>query len=117
MAEPTPIFLTTVAGEWSFWPVAVALSSGDRLRGIRRVPPGSGLLLWGRSVHGRGLSEGLIVVEIDADGTVVGTGWLRPGGLYVARRAGWLLEVPLGAGSPAIGARLVAGRPAVLAGT
>lgn len=89
----------------------VAVGFRERLAGIRGVPWDHGLLLWGRSVHGRGLRRALAVVAVDATGTVAGTRILRPGGVVVFRRPGWMLEIPAAAGVPAAGASLVMTAP------
>jgi hypothetical protein len=72
----------------------VAASPSQRLQGIGAVPPGGGLLLAGRSVHGFGLDRPLRVVGLDERGTVVAVRLLDPGRLVVLARARYLLELP-----------------------
>jgi hypothetical protein len=96
-----------VAGAgWRSGPLLVARTHRERFRGLRPRPRGRGLLLAGRSVHGRGMREGLRVVSLDAAGRVRRVALLRPRGVFVDRGARWILELPLESGAPAEGTAL-----------
>lgn len=96
-----------VAGAgWRSGPLLVARTRRERWRGLRPRPRGRGLLLAGRSVHGFGMEESLQVISLDAAGWVRRVTEMRPRGIFVDRRARWILELPLESGAPAEGTAL-----------
>ena len=96
--------VVVTSGRWRSPPIAVATSFADRLVGMRRNGA-SGLLLRCSSVHAIGLVSPLRVVHVDSDGTVLRQDVLTAG-RRVAARGTWILELPLGAGSPDTGVKL-----------
>ena len=84
--------------------MVVATTFRRRLIGIHSGAAG-GLLVHTSSVHGVGLAEPLCILHISGSGVVVGHDVLGVGGLV---RAGdyWVLEIPIAAESPPIGAQL-----------
>jgi len=95
---------------WRSGPLLVACTRRERWRGLRPRARGGGLLLVGRSVHGRGMQEALRVVSLDALGRVRRVALLRPGAFFVDGGAKWIVEVPLGRGAPSEGTTLKARR-------
>ncbi len=92
-----------VAVGWRSGPLEVASGFGRRWRGLRPRCRGTGLLLGGGAVHGRGMAEPLMVVGFDADGRVVGVRRLDPGrflrlpgAVMVAELATWRPPPPRG---------------------
>lgn len=79
--------------EWSSGPVAVAVSFRDRWRGLRPSPAGFGLLLKTRSVHSFGMKTDLLLVGIDARGTVIDTRTLRPSRIVTLPKVRFILEL------------------------
>ncbi len=98
--------LELVTDGWSSGPVHEATSFWSRWKGIRGVPGGSGLIIRGRSVHGIGLSDPLLVVGLDENDRVVHVARLEPGRVVGCRRAAAMLELQLGVPAPPLGARL-----------
>lgn len=91
---------------WRSPPVQIAVGFGARLRGLRHDSTG-GILLWGRSVHGIGMSRPLQVIRLDRTGAVDHrVRVLRPGRLVVFPHPGWILELPAAWPSPPPGAGL-----------
>ena len=80
-------------GEWTSGPVRVADSFGGRLVGIHGAPPGWGVLIAGRSVHGMFILRRLWAVGLDKTLRVVGVRTLRPGGLAFFTNAAAVLEL------------------------
>jgi hypothetical protein len=78
---------------WSSGPVAVAVGFRDRWRGLRPSPAGFGLLLKTRSVHSLGMKTDLLVVGIDARGTVIDTRTLKPGRFVMLPAVRFILEL------------------------
>lgn len=64
-----------------------------RLAGIHAVPPGWGVLIPGRSVHGMVIARNLWAVGLDATLQVVGVRLLRPARIAVFREATAILEL------------------------
>lgn len=64
-----------------------------RLVGIHGVPPGWGVLIPGRSVHGLVIVRRLWAVGLDLSLRVVGVNLLRPGGIAAFGDAGAILEL------------------------
>ena len=92
--------LTVSAPGWSHGPVLAAVAMRHRRTGLRPLALGWGLLIAGRSVHGRGMAEPLAVVGLDAAGTVVGSSRLVPGGRVEMAGAVAVLELPAGVTVP-----------------
>lgn len=91
---------------WTHRPVAVASTWRTRRAGLAPLPLGWGLLIAGRSVHGRGLCAPLAVVGIDPAGVVIGAVTLRPGSLVKVAGAAAILELPVSVAIPDPGAVL-----------
>lgn len=87
----------------------LAATPAQRWRGIGAVPPGVGVLLAGRSVHGFGLDRPLRVVGLDPRGTVVAVRRLNPRRIVFVARAVYLLELP-----EPVGSGVVAGQQATV---
>jgi hypothetical protein len=97
--------------EWVSPPLGVARRMAERAAGIRGVPPGHGVLMRTRSVHGFGLVAPLGVVAIESDGRVSDVRVLRPGRVMWLGRVRWVAELPAECPPPRRGSRL---RPARL---
>ena len=88
---------------WRSGPILVALGFHRRLRGIRAVPPGWGVLLRGRSVHTLGLSSPLTVITLDGSGRVRRAGRVPPGRVLMDPGAVWIAELPPAGRPPGVG--------------
>ena len=99
-------FRVSAAG-WSHAPVMAASGLRHRRSGLCPLALGWGLLLAGRSVHGRGMAEPLTVVGLDAAGAVIGSTPLAPGGRVTFPGAVAVLELPAGVAVPDPGTALV----------
>jgi hypothetical protein len=93
-------------GTWFSGPLLAARSRRARLHGIRAVPPGWGVLLQTRSVHGFGLRNPLIVVGLDRHGRVCLIRDLAPRKIVTMAAVTWIAELPTGAVPPSLEARL-----------
>jgi hypothetical protein len=103
-AAPIPGGLLTVSAPgWSHGPVLAATTMRQRWIGLGPLPLGWGLLVAGRSVHGRGMREALTVVGLDAGGAVTGAIRLVPGGRVTMAGAVAILELPVGVTVPDTG--------------
>jgi hypothetical protein len=82
----------------SQWKVSgyMARTFADRFFGVRRVPPGSIVVIPARSVHGFGLDQPLEVVGLDAGLRVVATATLRPNRIVAFPSARIIVELPSG---------------------
>jgi uncharacterized membrane protein (UPF0127 family) len=78
---------------WSSGPVAVAVTFKDRWRGLRPSPADFGLLLKTRSVHSFGMKRDLLLIGLDARGTVIDTRTLRPGRIVTLPTVVFILEL------------------------
>ena len=78
-----------------------------RRTGLHPLALGWGLLVAGRSVHGRWMAEPLFVVGLDAGGAVTGSARLDPGGRVALSGAVAVLELPGGVTMPESGTVLV----------
>ena len=83
-----------------------AVTVRQRLRGLRPAPQGRGVLMRASSVHGRGMTEPLTIVSLDAVGTVLAVDRLEPRSRNRHRGAVWTLELPVSTKPPSVGARL-----------
>lgn len=81
---------------WESGPVLVAHSFAERLIGLRGPNAGCGMLIRGRSVHGFGMKEPLLVVGLDRERRVVGFRILRPRRVVFMRGAREIVELPIG---------------------
>ena len=99
--------LTVSAPGWSHGPVLAAVAMRHRRTGLRPLALGWGLLVAGRSVHGRWMAEPLFVVGLDAGGAVTGSARLDPGGRVALSDAVAVLELPGGVIIPDSGTVLV----------
>lgn len=70
------------------------------------MPPGSGLIIRGRSVHGVGLSAPLLVIGLDHNDRVVHVARLEPGRVVACRQAVAMLELRIAVSAPSVGAGL-----------
>lgn len=95
-----------VGDGWESGPLFPARSFSERLRGIRGVPDGWGLLVETRSVHGFGLREPLRVVALDDDLEVLGTKMLLPNRIVIYPQARLLIELTRARQPPRRGTRL-----------
>ena len=66
-----------------------------RRLGIKRIPPGLGVVIPGRSVHGFGMRQILAVVGVDRTGSVVDVRLLSPNDVVTIDHAVAMIEVPL----------------------
>ncbi len=96
--------VTLSCSDWQVRDVVVATTFRRRLIGIHSRAAW-GLLVHTPSVHGVGLAEPLRILHLSGSGVVVGHDVLGVGGLV---RAGdyWVLEIPIAAEPPPIGAQL-----------
>jgi hypothetical protein len=78
----------------------MARTFADRFLGVRRVPPGSIIVIPARSVHGFGLRQPLEVVGLDAGMRVAATATLRPNRIVVFPSARIIVELPSGRSVP-----------------
>ena len=94
---------------WRSGPLLVARTRAERRRGLRPRPGAAGMLLPSRSVHGIGMAVPLIVVSLDAAGTVRRVGRLGPGGSFTDGGASWIVEMPVSREPPrpGLGLRMV----------
>ena len=93
-------------GAWRSGPLLLAVGFRRRLRGIRGVPPGWGVLLRTVSIHTFGLSYPLTVITLDGLGRVRRAGRVPPGRVVLDPGAVWIMETP-SAGRPPGAGRLV----------
>ncbi|HSG80255.1 MAG TPA: hypothetical protein VLD62_11790 [Acidimicrobiia bacterium] len=91
---------------WAAPPVARLCGARLRLRGIRAVPRGWGVLLRTRSIHTFGMRKPLGVVALDGDLVVRRSRAVPPRRVVVDLGASWILEIPDGHPLPAVGASL-----------
>lgn len=96
-----------VAEGWSSGPVVEAISFWSRWRGVRGAPLGVGVLISGRSVHGVGLKQSLLVIALDRQDRVLLVGPLNPGRLVSCRGAAWMLELAISSATLPIGTPLL----------
>jgi hypothetical protein len=82
------------APDWKTPPVLAATTFAERLAGMRAVPPGRGMLLWARTVHGWGLPGPIRLVRLDDAGTVAECRWLEPRRHVRWLQPAWTLELP-----------------------
>jgi hypothetical protein len=66
-----------------------------------------GLVMTGSAAHGRGMAQALRLIGVDATGTVIATTVLFPGRFRTIDGASYLVELPLHAGGPQPGDRLL----------
>lgn len=97
---------TLAGGDWTSPRIFVADTFLRRWLGLRPRPGGMGILIAGRSVHGLGMKEPLVVVGLDARGCVIGTGNLLPRRIMWFKGAAQILELPSGQEPPPEGAVL-----------
>lgn len=74
-----------------------------RWRGLMPRAAGTGLVMAGSRVHGRGMREPLRVVGLSAAGEVVASAVLLPGTSCRLAPARLVLELPLGGPAPGVG--------------
>ena len=91
---------------WSSPTVGVARTFRERLAGLRPRSSGHGILMPGRSVHGFGMKEPLLIVGLDGEARVIKVRILRPGRLAAIRNARHILELPIDRKAPRHGAVL-----------
>jgi hypothetical protein len=72
----------------------------QRWNGLGALPLGWGLLVAGRSVHGRGMCEAVTVVGLDGGGGVTGATRLVAGGRVTMAGAVAVLELPADVTAP-----------------
>jgi hypothetical protein len=93
------------AGDWSI-PACLASSFADRFFGNRRAPRGAAVVLRTRSVHSFGQREPIEVVGLDSEMRVVAIRTLRPNRIALILAARTIVELPRGAGLPAVHDRI-----------
>ena len=91
---------------WSSPTVRVARTFRERFNGLRPRPSGQGILLPGRSVHGFGMKERLLVVGLDDGARVIGVRILFPRRFAAIPGAHHILELPIEQKAPRQGAVL-----------
>ncbi len=94
------------APDWQSPPVLPAATFAERLAGLRGVPPGSGVLLRAKAVHGWGLLGPIRLVRLDELGKVGECRWLEPRRLARWPTPAWILELPSWQPWPPTGATL-----------
>lgn len=94
------------AGTWHSAPLLLADSTWTRLRGLKAVPCGWGLLLRTRSVHSFGFRRRVLVVVIGDGGRLLGLRTMLPRRLVAVDRARWMAELPIGSDLPRPGTML-----------
>ncbi len=77
-----------------------------RWRGLVPRATGTGLVMAGSRLHGRGMREPLRVVGLSAAGEVVASAVLLPGTLCHLAPGRLVMELPLGGPAPRVGWRL-----------
>jgi hypothetical protein len=92
-------------------PIVVLVTSWQRLAGIKRAPPGHGVLLATTGIHSVGLKQPLTVLALDKKGAVLAVHQLAPTRTWRYPSATWILELPRKFSRPSEGAmvRLLAG--------
>ena len=95
-----------VVGDWTSPRIWVADTFCQRWRGLRPSAEGVGMLIDGRSVHGFGMTEPLLVVGLDGHHRVVGFRTLGPRRIICFVGAVQILELPAGHHPPPEGAVL-----------
>lgn len=91
---------------WASPPLLVARSRLQRWRGLRPRPGDRGLVLAGSRVHGRRMREPLRLVGVSSDGRVTSSVVLLPGTFRRLDGSAYIIEMPLAAPAPAVGAVL-----------
>lgn len=66
----------------------------DRLRGIKKIPDGSGVALRSRAIHTVGLEKPFGAFGLDQTGTVVTVKTLAPNRFFYFRDADLVVELP-----------------------
>ncbi len=74
-------------------PVVVPMTFRQRLAGIKRAPPGHGVLLAASAVNSIGLKEPLTVVALDGHGRVLAVHLLAANTTWRHRGAEWIMEL------------------------
>lgn len=85
---------------WSSPPVWVARTFRQQWKGLTPRAAGQGMLIRGRSVHGFGMRESLLVVGLDDRRCVIGSRILFPRRVVWIRRAKHILELEVGLPPP-----------------
>ena len=93
------------AGSWLLPDVAVAVTFGDRLRGLHRTDADAVLIRTG-SIHTLTTRRPIGLSAIDRSGIVLRSTVLRPRSLFSDRGAAWILEYDHAAVPPPMGAVL-----------
>lgn len=99
-----PVAIVAQDGSWEARRVALARTHRQRRLGVKSAT--GPVLLRTRAVHARGLGCALQLVGIADTGMVVGCRVLLPGRFAWVAEAKWILELPLDAPSPKVGAAL-----------
>lgn len=105
---PHIVRLAAADGGWQSPPVIAAFGPWRRFCGLAPLSVGTGLLMAGSGVHGRGMAHALGVVGLERTGRVVEIRRLEPGRRTVLAGADLVLELPPGDPLPAIGLCLTA---------
>jgi len=100
------VFLEATDGT-IFGPVIVAERFGERFRGLRPRAAGRYLLLPTNSVHGFGMREPIWAAGLSDTMTVTQVAIVAPRRVITLRGAVWILEGPVTAPRPVVGATLV----------
>lgn len=75
-------------------PIVVPATFRERLRGIKRMPLGHGVLLATSAVHSVGLKYPIRALALDDEGAVLATHELVPDSTWRHGPATWILELP-----------------------
>lgn len=94
------------SSDWTSGPVGSAETFLERWRGLKALPAGSSLLVRASSVHGLGIREPFQALGLTADMEVAALRVVAPRRVANFPGCAWVLELPLGASTPAIGSHL-----------
>ena len=85
-------------------PITVPVTLRERLPGIKRTPPGHGVLLATSTVHSVGLKHSIGLLALDEKGAVLAAYHLAPNKTWRCPAATWILELPPVLSKPSEGA-------------
>ena len=74
-------------------PVIVPASFRERLAGIKRAPPGHGVLLAAAAVNSVGLRRAVTAIALGDRGEILAVHFLAPHAFWRHSRASWILEL------------------------
>lgn len=92
-----------IARDWSLGPVGRPGSPWQRWRGLKARDAGSSLLIETKSVHSLGMASSFRAVALTADLEVISTRIMEPGQIARFPGCSYVLEMPVGYETPAVG--------------